>query len=178
MTKVAWESKRKDIQALIPNVQRSQFVYSLPRKAYEKEWVTKYRRPGFGARFLAMMFRLIPTFGPFKVLKFQPVPPAGEKEFLASLNATAGIYQQLITAAPTSPLPNINLDTGEPTRASAYRLADSTYASLLEKLAKTHFDQLSNSLRRDLLNFFAQQDSSKLSPGTRKQLEELRGLKS
>jgi hypothetical protein len=177
MTKIAWESKRKDIQALIPNVQRSQFVYTLPRKAYEKEWGRRYRRPGFGARFLAAIFRLMPTFGPFKVLRFQPVPPAGEKEFLASLNATASIYQQLITVAPTGSLPNINLDTGEPTKANAYKLADSTYASLLDKLAKDHFDHLSISLRRNLLDFFAQQDSSSLSPDTRKHLEELRALK-
>jgi len=73
MTKVAWQSKRSDIQKLSPGMTSARFRYQLPRKKYEAEWGKQYEQPGVGARFLAFLFRLMPRFGPFKVLAFKPV---------------------------------------------------------------------------------------------------------
>ena len=42
-------------------------------------------------------------------------------------------------------LPNMDFDTGRPTAAGEYSLADKTYAHLLDDLAKKHFDQLAPS---------------------------------
>src|SRR5262249_53757251 len=36
MTRVAWDSKRKDIERLSPGITRSKLTFSLPRREYEK----------------------------------------------------------------------------------------------------------------------------------------------
>ena len=94
MTKAAWQSKRSDIEKLSPGITRSKFIYSLPRRKYEQEWDKEYRGPGPFARFLALVFRLIPRFGPFKVMAFRPIPQSSEQDFLRSFEATVGQYRQ------------------------------------------------------------------------------------
>jgi IS1 family transposase len=51
-------------------------------------------------------------------------------------------------------LQNTDFDTGRPVRAGEYKLADETYARLLEKLAKHDFENTSPELRRNLLAFY------------------------
>jgi len=50
-------------------------------------------------------------------------------------------------------LSNTNFDTGKPTSEGKYKLADQTYAALLEKLAETKAT-VSESLRADILAFY------------------------
>ena len=49
---------------------------------------------------------------------------------------------------------DMDFDTGRPTRASEYSLADKTYAHLLDDLAKHNFDQASPELRQNILRFY------------------------
>jgi zinc dependent phospholipase C len=178
MTKVAWSSKRKDIEKLTPGITRQQFVYSLPRHKYEQEWDGEYRRPGIGARFLAWVFRLIPTFGPFKSLGFKPVPPEGEKLFLESFDATVERYRSLLTAQSSRSLKlaALNLDTGKPAHAGEYMLADKTYEKLLDKLADRHFESVSPALRADLLRHFSTDAGATVSTKALGQIEALRAF--
>ena len=55
--------------------------------------------------------------------------------FLASLDDTIRRYKELLATAGENrlQLPNENFDTGQPTRMGDYRLADETYAKLLER---------------------------------------------
>lgn len=175
MTKVAWDSKRDDIEKLSPGITRSRFIYAMPRARYNKEWDRNYRRPGFFTRLLAFIFRLMPTLGPFRVLSFKPVPDAAERDFLRSFDATVAQYGRFLERARTGnlKLENTNLDTGRPTRPGDYRLADGAYAYLLDRLAKQQFAGLTPELRANLKSYFARADRSKLS---RKTLQELPGL--
>src|SRR5262249_28368852 len=136
MTKVAWQSKRSDIEKLSPKVTRSKFVYALPLKQYNKEWDVKYQKPGLWTRFLAFIFRAVPTVGPFRVLSFKPVPNQAEREFLRSFDQTVIAYRADLTAErqETLKLNNVNLDTGKPVKPGEYRLADQSYVVLQEKL--------------------------------------------
>ena len=179
MTKVAWSSRRKDIENLSPGIQKRKFIYALSRKQYRKDWDGKYREPGVFARFLAFVFRLIPTVGPFKALGFKPVPLQGEQLFLRSFQETQERYRTLLTAetSRTLMLPAINLDTGKPTRPGEYKLADETYAKLLDKLSEGHFKSLNSTLRNDILSYFSGERTG-LSPKTVAQIEELRALQS
>ena len=52
-------------------------------------------------------------------------------------------------------LPNRDYDTGNPTLAGEYELADQTYAMLVQKLAHNEFTQVSPSLRANILDFYA-----------------------
>lgn len=154
MTKAAWSLKKDEIQKAQPSATRKKFIYNLSRSDYRKKWGKAYKKPGFGARFIALMFRLVPKVGPFKALAFQPAPPAAETMFMRSFNETLERYRTLLVAHDrgTLLLPNQNFDTGEPTKPGAYRLADETYAKLLAKLdGKT----VSPELRANILEFYS-----------------------
>lgn len=175
-TKVAWNSKRKDIEKLNPAIARSKFVYALPRSQYEKKWGSTYRRPGFFARLAAFLFRLIPRFGPFKPLGFRPVPTQGEQMFLKSFDTTVERYRALLVELESGSvkLSNLNLDTGAPTKPAEYRMADEAYIKLVDKLSHDHFASASAGLRENVLEFFSRVEPAKISPKTASQLDELR----
>ncbi|MFY9555869.1 MAG: hypothetical protein WAV47_14245, partial [Blastocatellia bacterium] len=52
-------------------------------------------------------------------------------------------------------LQNKDFDTGEPTRAGEYALADVTYGKLLERLADKDFENITPSLRQNILGFYS-----------------------
>jgi len=176
-TKIAWDSKRKDIEKLSPGIERSKFVYALPARQYRKNWGNKYKQPGILERFASFLFRLMPTFGPFKALRFRPVPPNGEQMFLKSFDATVDRYRNLLEQARAGnlKLPNVNLDTGSPTRAGDYRLADRAYISLLDKLANSKYATVTPELKANLIQYVDEMDRSKVPAKTAAQLNDLRG---
>jgi hypothetical protein len=71
--------------------------------------------------------------------------------------STSQNYRLFLTqvASGTLHLANTDLDTGQPTRAGEYALADKTYAKLLNKLADQHFSNLSPKLRTHILSFYS-----------------------
>ncbi len=73
---------------------------------------------------------------------------------MTSFNKTLDRYRALLLAQQENrlQLPNDNLDTGAVTGAATYRLADETYAKLLNK---TSGKPVSDALRRDLLSYYA-----------------------
>jgi len=176
LTEVAWYQKRNEIEKLTPGINRRKFVYLLPRGEYEREYGKSYRgrgvrdrarayeqqlllaihTPGLRAKILAIVFTVIPKVGRLQALNFKPGTAATERMFLDSLAATRQDYQRLLeeVGAGNLTLPNTNLDTGNPTRAGAYGLADKTYANLLDRLRKDHFKNVTPELRADLLSFY------------------------
>ncbi len=61
--------------------------------------------------------------------------------------------------------PNIDLDTGKPTKRGEYPLADATYRELLDELAYDHFSHMDDPLRNNILEFYEGFGFPK--PGTR-----------
>ena len=51
-------------------------------------------------------------------------------------------------------LQNLDFDTGEPTRAGEYKLADETYAKLLNKLVSEKFEDVTPEIRQNILAFY------------------------
>ena len=117
MTKAAWAAKKKDIQTLQKGMTRRRYVYRIKMAAYQKDFHDQYKKPGFGARFLAFLFRLVPKIGPFKALSFRVPPPAAETMFVTSLDDTIREYKTLLASAGANQLQlrNQNFDTGQPT---------------------------------------------------------------
>lgn len=157
MTKVAWETKKEEIEKTTPGVTRERFIYSLSREDYEKQWGNKYEKPGVFEKTLALFVRVLPKVGPLAPLSFKPPTPEAERMFLASLNATLGRYRTLLKQARAGRvnLPNMNFDTGNPTRAGEYNLADESYAKLLNKLEDRGFKDITPELRRNILAFYS-----------------------
>jgi hypothetical protein len=154
MTKVAWQLKRDEITNSHPSETKKEFIYNISNSGYHKEWGLIYEKPGFGARLKAFFLRLVPKVGPFSGLAFHPPPPAVEQLYMKSVNETLDHYRRLLLAQQEHQLqlPNDNLDTGAATGAATYRLADQTYAKLLDK---TSGKPVSDALRRDLLSYYA-----------------------
>ena len=50
--------------------------------------------------------------------------------------------------------PDVDLDTGKPTRRDEYPLADATYRELLDNLAYNDFREMDDPLRDDLVQFY------------------------
>lgn len=157
MTKVALLIKPADQVQEKRNRNQKRFLYHVSRSYYEREWGSNYRRPGFGARFLAFLFRLIPKFGPFKAVDFVLPNTQTEDMYLKSMDVTLADYRRLLAdvKANNLHLHDRDFDTGGPTRAGEYDLTDKTYAALLDGLARRHFDGVTPDLRNNILGFYA-----------------------
>lgn len=177
-TKAAWAAKNKEIMARRPGISRKEFLYNISRASYEKEWGADYQRPGPGARFTALLFGLIPKFGPFKVFAFKVPTPQVTQMFEDSFDAAARRNRSSFAQAEEGGLrlSNRDLDTGRAVSPGEYMLTDRTYDKLLVELAKKRFDGVTPDLRKNILAFY---DAMK-SPdphGVRPQLDALRAYR-
>jgi hypothetical protein len=161
-TKVAWSLKKDEIKTELPGITKSKFRYNLSKSNYEREWGKNYQKPTFRERFLAFLYKLIPKFGPLKVLQFKTPTPEAQRMFRASFNATLDRYRKLIVDLRTGQLelPNDNFDVGEATGPGKYALNDDAHAKLLDKLAARKFAGMSAELRDELLHFFSEPDAA------------------
>lgn len=139
-TRAAWLLKKDEIKKERPSITRRKFVYNMKRSSYRKEWGSNYQKPGFGARFIAFISRILPKIGPFRALSFKVPGPKGEKLFMSSFNDTVKRYQAFIKQydAGTLVLPDTNLDTGRPAVKGKYHMADDAYTSLVLKIESAH----------------------------------------
>ena len=183
MTKVAWSIKEDEIRKSAPGITREKFLYNLSRVDYEKEWGTDYQKPGTGSRLLAFVIRIIPKVGPLKALSFRTPTPQAEKLFMESFNATIERYRALLASERTRrvQLPDVNLDVGKATAAGMYKIADKTYARLVDELSMHGFAGIPAELRQNILAFYkddsvpTSKDDGKDRLKLQQQLERLRG---
>src|SRR5258707_6667512 len=80
-TRIAWHLKKDEIKDDIPDATKKRFLYNLSRSNFEREWGKDYHKPSLGERFLAFLYKLIPKFGPLKVLQFKTPTPETERMF-------------------------------------------------------------------------------------------------
>ncbi len=160
-THVAWSLKKKDIKRDRPGITRKEFLYNLSRASYQKNWGTQYERPNFVERLIAFLIRLLPKFGPLRVLQLKMPTPRAEQYFEASFNASLARYRHLLdqVEAGHPELPNENFDTGNLTGPGKYKLTDETQAKLLDMLAKQNFAGATPEIRAELLDFFGHPDA-------------------
>ncbi len=160
-TRVAWSLKKNDIMKDQPGMTKKKFLYNLSRASYQKNWGHEYEQPTFGERFLAFLVRILPKFGPLKVLQLRTPTPETERMFEASFNATLDRYRLMLSQVGTDglQLPNDNFDTGQIDGPGKYRLNDETHAKLLDTLAKQNFRGASPEVQAELLEFFGHPDA-------------------
>jgi hypothetical protein len=138
MTRIAWKEKRDDILKANPGATQATFVYRLQRRDFEKQFGTKYRKPGVLSRFLALVIRVLPKVGPLRALAFKPLTPEAERLFVDSFNQARMRFVTSIRDARARRLmlANTDFDTGMPVMPGANRLADETAAELAKRLAE------------------------------------------
>src|SRR5882757_2227108 len=156
MTRVALLSRKDQMVKEDPNFDRKKFLYYLSRTSYQKEWGKGYRRPGIRERILAWFLKIVPKVGPFKALQFKIPTPQTEDMYIKSVDQTVEDFRTTLHQADVGVLhlENRDCDTGKETSPGEYRLSDTTYAELLDKLAEHNFDQVSPELRANILSYF------------------------
>lgn len=183
-TRIAWSLKKDQIRKDQPSMTKKRFLYNVSRSSYRKYWGKDYKAPTLGDRILAFFYRIIPKFGPLKVLQLKTPTPATERMFEASFNATMTRYRQLLgqVGAKDLVLPNVNFDTGELSAPGQYKLNDQAHAQLLDDLAKQNWRGASPEIRAYLLNYFSDPNANYAFSKNRKEWArvqaELRELKS
>ncbi len=183
MTRVALLSRKDQLIKETPNFNRKQFLYYLSRANYNKEWGTKYRRPGLGTRILAFFLKLVPKIGPFKAVAFKIPTPQTEDMYIKSIDQTVQDFTARLQEQQSGKLnlENLDFDTGRPAKAGEYSLADKTYAHLLHDLAKDDFTLSTAPVRENILKFYSGANvvaaNKKDQKDVQKTVEELQKLK-
>ncbi len=160
-TRIAWSLKKDDIQKDQPGITKKRFLYNLSRASYQKNWGKEYQPPTLHERLLAFLVRILPKFGPLKVLQLKTPTPEAQKLFEASFNATMDSYRHLLSdlGAGALDLPNKNFDTGSITAPGVYKLTDKAQAKLLDDLAKEKFASVPPEMRAELLDYLGHDDA-------------------
>ncbi|MGC2108361.1 MAG: zinc dependent phospholipase C family protein [Candidatus Korobacteraceae bacterium] len=156
MTKVALLVKGDQLKQEIPNFNRQHFLYHLSKADYQKSWGSGYKQPGAGAYVMAGIFKVLPKVGPLRAIDFKEPTEKTENLYFKSVDQTVSEYGKSLQEVKNNNLqtPEINLDTGKPTKRGEYPLADATYRELLDELAYDHFNHMSDALRDDILRFY------------------------
>lgn len=157
-TRIAWTLKKNEIQQDEPSVTKRKFLYNLSRASYEKNWGKDYQKPSFFERFIAFLYRILPKFGPLKVLQLRTPTPETERKFEASFNAALDRYKLALRDSREGKqpeVPNDNFDTGKPDPPGSYAMNDDVHAELVEALSKTNFSGMSPELRTELTQFYS-----------------------
>lgn len=157
MTRVALLNKRAERVPEKNDRARKKFLYHVSRTNYEKEWGKGYRRPGMGSRILAFFLHAIPKVGPATALDFKLPDMQTEDMYIKSVDATIDEYHKLLGQVERGDLalPNTDCDTGRPTQAAEYSLADATYARLLHDLAAKNFSDVRPLLGSNIMVFYS-----------------------
>jgi hypothetical protein len=156
LTQTALITKKDELQA-IPNFNAKAFRYTLKRAQYEKEWGKNYYHPGFFAKVLAVLIKILPKVGPLRVIDPKPPTPQTEKMYIASVERTVSAYRKALamTEEKQFTLVDDDLDTGNLTTPGEYKLADRAYARLLKELARKDFVGASPALRQNIVGFYS-----------------------
>jgi hypothetical protein len=161
-TRIAWHLKQDKIEKDQPGITKRKFLYDLKRAKYEQEWGTNYQRPTFGDKCLAFLYRILPKFGPLRVLQFRTPTPETEHMFEASFNDTLDQYRKLLRQQRETQRPDLtndNFDLGTTSAPGEYEMSDAAHAKLLDKLAEQDFAGLTPEIRAELLGFFGGTDT-------------------
>jgi hypothetical protein len=183
MTRVALLTKKDEMVKENPSFAKQKFLYNVKRSDYEKQWGKKYQKPGFGAKIMAVIFKIIPKVGPFKAIAFKMPNPDTETLYFKSVNTTLDQYRGYVTdlKSGTLNLENKDFDTGKLTQPGEYKLTDEAYAKLLDKLTQAKFASTPEDLRKNILAFYQDPSAPNFSKKKREQwnktLQELEQLK-
>jgi hypothetical protein len=167
VTRLAWQEKRDDILAATPGVTERDVVYRLTSRQYDEAYGTTYRKPGFLARFVVMILKIVPKFGPFKPLAFEPLTSDTEQMFAEAFKASHDRYSAWLRTLRSGKvqLSGLDLDTGKRPTPGRNPLADETYADLLEKLAEKKFTDVPSSLRLNINEYYVAKSATQAATG-------------
>src|SRR5580765_569956 len=175
-TRIAWRDKREEIQKLNPGAAQEKFIFNLSPQEYDKAYGTEYQKPSLLARFLGVLYKLVPKIGPLRPLQFKAPSQEAEALFLASFKGTRERFRAALDALGRGrlDLPNTDFDTGKPSAHGEYTLADATYAELLDRVTGHRLASVPDALRRNINAFYAAAPHKRSSRKERKRAAQIK----
>jgi hypothetical protein len=169
LTRVAYAEVLLHRRHMPPDVDNSEFKKFKARLRVadtQNHW-ERYRRHhiGFATRFYAFLILILPKIGPLSDLAIRGPNVKTEQKYIYSVDDAVDEYDYLLNeiredGLRTFYLPNIDLDTGFPTRPGAYSLTDKTYATLLHRItSKRRSKNIPAQLKQSILAYFADPNS-------------------
>jgi len=158
-SRAAWRANRHELRKVNRRIRRRDYIYKESKEKFEEQYGTSYERPKFVARVLAGIIQILPKVGKLKSLKFIAPTPEAQRIFSQSFHETVVNYAQMLskqtaTIGQAPGMPNVDFDTGHPTKIGEYPLADRTYGEWVRELAKDDFKQVTPIMQKDILAFF------------------------
>jgi hypothetical protein len=153
LTKAAWVNKKDDIQKERPGIVRSKYVYVVDKKGYIKTW----NNVPLKVRITSLVMKVMPGVGIGRALRFRVPSAEAEKLFVKSFDDVLKHYRQALStieAGTAIQLENRNFDTGRPSKAGEYKLADKTFLELLNKLADNDFSTVTPPLEKSIREYY------------------------
>lgn len=135
--------------------------------------------PSFETRLLRVLFFILPKVGPFSLVSVKGPTNATEADYMHSVYQSAAalryalrgftpltsrfqtpqgyatIKQPFGAPDPRHPLPNRDLDTGSVVKPGGYSLTDSTYATLLHRLALNPAQAIPPGIKSDIEAYYS-----------------------
>jgi len=162
ITKAAWVAKRKNIAQRDSTTAGKNFTFKMRQKQYNKQFGKGYKRPGSWATVVSFFIRVLPKAGPTRALRFKAPTVLAEKYFEQSFDTIIKYYSNNINhfKGQNLSLKDVDYDTGMPTVSCEYRLADYTYDEWLLKLYDNKYENVSYTIKQNILSFFHIADTS------------------
>jgi hypothetical protein len=147
--------------------------------AIVNNWAAYRRKAGFETRLFAVLIVILPKFGPLAMTAIKGPTAAADADYMHSVvSATSTIRDRLYLFTPAAdrrplpagvtltplpnqapdqshPLVNRDLDTGVPVKPGGYRLTDSTYAKLLERLTRNPQQPIPPGIKEDVQAYYS-----------------------
>jgi hypothetical protein len=129
----------------------------MTRQQYDETFGSTYRKPRLLVRIVVAIFKVIPKFGPFKPLAFEPLTQETERMFIDSYAASRDRYRGFLRSLQQGrlSLSDTDLDTGRLPAPGVNELGDKTYAELLSKLRRQQPADVPPGLRRALATHYS-----------------------
>jgi hypothetical protein len=165
LTKSAYKANQTDIEKMHPGITARKFQYKMSKRSFNLEFGKQRKEPKFFAKAAVFIIKILPKIGPLKTLKFKSPGEEGQKLFAISFETILKNYENALVQVSENKLvlPDIDFDTGNPTTLGEYKLADNTYAELLEELQEQQYRDVTPQLQKSILDFYSNADSVKIT---------------
>ncbi|MGB9031330.1 MAG: zinc dependent phospholipase C family protein [Acidobacteriaceae bacterium] len=136
-------------------------------------------KPSLRTRILAVVLAITPKVGILSDIAIRGPNRDTEEKYVEGVNRTTDAYLHLLGELAQKgqdgfAVPDLDLDTGYPSRPGTYRLTDQTYAKLLEHVT-THTAMPPIGLRQNILAFYSDPNApieTKRHPGKWRKVEQ------
>jgi hypothetical protein len=137
-----------------------EFEQRLKTADFANHWeLFRKKKPSFTTRIFACLIVITPKIGPLSDLAIRGPGNDTEEKYVESVNRTVEAYQHLLGELAQKghdgfAVPDLDLDTGTPTRPGTYHLTDKTYAKLLGRVTQQNARPPAG-LRKNILAFYS-----------------------